>query len=319
MKKWTVMIIPDDGKATRQVQVPSSVVRVLSFAIIALVSGLSFLILDYVDLRARLANHQDLNAENEGLKGEARLLMQNLDEVKTALRRVQDYTYKLTELTELRVKRFSSKTGIGPLSPEEFQQAQKQPSEQPVNYMPLGLNVDKLAFRPVFDRLSGIGKQANNHALELQQLLSTLSQQRSLLQSIPSVTPVDGWVTSGFGMRTSPFTGERTLHVGLDIAAPVGTPILAPADGIVIFTGKKEGFGNFVMLAHGYGVISRYGHNNQNLVSPGQKLSRGEQIATVGESGRTTGPHLHYEIMVNGKLENPQKFILNLEPSNAPF
>jgi len=313
------MIIPDDGKATRQVQVPSSVVRVLSFAIIALVSGLSFLILDYVDLRARLANHQDLNAENEGLKGEARLLMQNLDEVKTALRRVQDYTYKLTELTELRVKRFSSKTGIGPLSPEEFQQAQKQPSEQPVNYMPLGLNVDKLAFRPVFDRLSGIGKQANNHALELQQLLSTLSQQRSLLQSIPSVTPVDGWVTSGFGMRTSPFTGERTLHVGLDIAAPVGTPILAPADGIVIFTGKKEGFGNFVMLAHGYGVISRYGHNNQNLVSPGQKLSRGEQIATVGESGRTTGPHLHYEIMVNGKLENPQKFILNLEPSNAPF
>ncbi len=313
------MIIPDDGKATRQVRIPRTFIRIASALLAVSLAGIVLLIADYIDIRAEIRKNQNLTAENEGLKGEARLLMQNLDEVKTALRRVQDYTYKLTELTELKVKRFSSKTGIGPLSPEEYQQAQKQPSPQPVNYTPLGLNVDKLAFRPVFDRLAGIGKQANNHALELQHLLSTLSQQRSLLQSIPAVTPVDGWVTSGFGTRTSPFTGERSMHAGLDIAAPVGTPILAPADGVVIFTGTKEGFGNFVMIAHGYGVISRYGHNNQNLVSPGQRVARGEQIGTVGESGRTTGPHLHYEIMVNGRLENPQKFILDLDPSNMAF
>src|SRR6185312_3091128 len=153
---------------------------------------------------------------------------------------------------------------------------------------------------------------ANDHALELQRLLSTLSQQKSLLSSIPSVAPVDGWITSGYGIRVSPFTGERTMHSGLDIAAPVGTPILAPADGVVIFTGAKAGYGNFIMIAHGYGVVTRYGHNHQNMVQPGQKIARGEQIATVGDSGRTTGPHVHYEIVVNGKTNDPKKFILDM-------
>jgi murein DD-endopeptidase MepM/ murein hydrolase activator NlpD len=99
--------------------------------------------------------------------------------------------------------------------------------------------------------------------------------------------------------------------MGIDVAAPVGTPIVAPADGVVIFTGAKQGFGNFIMIAHGYGVVTRYGHNHQNMVQPGQKVTRGEQIGTVGNSGRTTGPHLHYEVLVNGHNENPKKFILD--------
>jgi murein DD-endopeptidase MepM/ murein hydrolase activator NlpD len=172
--------------------------------------------------------------------------------------------------------------------------------------------MDNLVFRPVFDRLNSIGQDANNHAFELQHLLSTLSQQKALLSSIPTFSPVDGWITSGFGRRVSPFTGEKGVHQGIDIAAPIGTPILAPADGVVIFTGAKDGFGNFIMIAHGYGVVTRYGHNLQNMVQPGQKVSRGEQIATVGMTGRTTGPHCHYEIVVNGKTENPQKFILDM-------
>lgn len=89
------------------------------------------------------------------------------------------------------------------------------------------------------------------------------------------------------------------------------TPIVAPGDGVVIFTGRKSGFGNFIMIAHGYGIISRYGHIAQSLVSPGQKVTRGQQIATVGMTGRTTGPHLHYEILANGSAINPRKFILD--------
>jgi len=102
------------------------------------------------------------------------------------------------------------------------------------------------------------------------------------------------------------------MHFGIDVASPVGTPICAPADGVVIFTGAKEGFGNFIMIAHGYGIVSRYGHNAQNLVQPGQSIKRGEQIATVGMSGRTTGPHLHYEVIVDGRPANPKKFILDM-------
>ena len=103
------------------------------------------------------------------------------------------------------------------------------------------------------------------------------------------------------------------MHRGIDIASSIGTPVLSPADGVVIFNGKKEGFGNFIMIAHGYGIVSRYGHNAENLVKVGQRVQRGEQIATVGMSGRTTGPHLHYEVVVDGHNTNPQKFILKMD------
>ena len=307
------MIIPDGHRATRQLSMPQALISIGFFGSFFVLFAGGFVFLDYLHLRAFRHRYQVISAENEGLKGEARVLMQNLEEVKVSLRRVQDYTSKLGELTTLKVQTFRKKTGIGPLSVEEFSAAQRTAAAvQPEGYVPIGLNMDKLVFRQVFDRLSGIGQEANNDALELQHLLSTLSKQKNLLASIPSIAPVDGWITSGFGVRVSPFTGERTDHAGIDIAAPVGTAIMAPADGVVIFSGAKAGFGNFIMVAHGYGVVTRYGHNHQNMVQPGQKVARGEQIATVGDSGRATGPHVHYEVVINGKLENPQKFILDL-------
>ncbi|MCX6106623.1 MAG: M23 family metallopeptidase [Proteobacteria bacterium] len=316
MKRITIMIIPDGCRATRQLRIPEALVKItFGLSLVALCAA-GFVFFDYLELRYFRNNFRLVASENEDLKGEARLLMQNLEEVKGALRRVQDYTGKLGELTALKVQKFTKKTGIGPLTAEEFSVAQQSTAvvatKDSSAYVPVGLNVDKLVFRPIFDRLASIGHAANNHAMELQHLLSTLSQQKNLLSSIPSVAPVDGWITSGFGTRVSPFTGERTAHAGIDIAAPVGTPIMAPADGVVIFTGAKAGFGNFIMIAHGYGVVTRYGHNHQNLVQPGQKVGRGEQIGTVGETGRATGPHLHYEVVINGKLENPQKFILDM-------
>lgn len=309
------MIIPDGVTATRQYRVPQVALRLGLAAFLLAQGALGYLFFDYMDLRTQRANFANLNNENLGLKGEARILMQNLEDVKSALRRVQDYTARLAELTMLKVQKVSKETGIGPLSHEE-QAASQKPIAARISkaddYVPLGLEIDKLTFKPVFSRLASINQEASKQMLDLQHLLSNLSQQKSLLQSIPAVSPVDGWITSGFGMRISPFTGDRTMHYGLDIAAPLGTPILAPADGVVVFVGAKEGFGNFIMIAHGYGVVSRYGHNHQNLVQPGQKIARGEQIATVGSSGRTTGPHLHYEVVVNGRTENPQKFILDI-------
>ena len=240
--------------------------------------------------------------------------MASLETVKQGLSRVKDYSEKLSEITNVQVKQVSKKTGIGPLSREENKIAQDitdRALPQIINQIPAGVNPDALVFRPVFDRLVNLEYDANQQAMELQQLLSSVSQQRSLLQSVPSIAPVNGWVTSGFGKRISPFTGESTMHQGLDLASPVGTAIFAPADGVVIFSGAKEGFGNFVMVAHGYGIVTRYGHNAENLVQVGQRVGRGEQIATVGMTGQTTGPHLHYEIVLNGLVVNPQRFILD--------
>jgi murein DD-endopeptidase MepM/ murein hydrolase activator NlpD len=314
VRKITIVIIPDGVHATRQLSVPRILVKGLVVTGLVSSACLGFFTLDYLELRAQRQTFATVHNENQGLKGEARILMQNLEEVKGSLRRVQDYTSKLGELTMLKVQKVSKETGIGPLTEGEYHSSQQTTvqSVAPEEYVPLGINMDTLAFKPVFNRLASISHEANRQMVDLQHLLSTLSQQKSLLSSIPSVSPVDGWITSGFGMRVSPFTGERTLHLGIDVAAPLGTPILAPADGVVIFSGAKAGFGNFIMVAHGYGVVTRYGHNHQNLVQPGQKVVRGDQIGTVGASGRTTGPHLHYEIVVNGKTENPQKFILDM-------
>jgi murein DD-endopeptidase MepM/ murein hydrolase activator NlpD len=177
--------------------------------------------------------------------------------------------------------------------------------------------MDSLVFRPVLDELDNVGKTAATQAVELQRVLGSLSQQKSLLSSIPSILPVNGWIASSFGSRVSPFTGETGLHQGLDIAAPTGTPIYAPADGVVIFTGARAGFGNFIIVAHGYGLVTRYGHNAENLVEPGQRVHRGEQIATVGDTGRTTGPHLHYEVLVNNHTTDPKRFLLDAVSDSA--
>lgn len=309
------MFIPEGTRATKQIRIPVFLLS-LSFSIFLMASMVSgYVIYDYLHLIRLKVMYQGLTIENNALKGEARLLMSHLDDVKKSLQRVQDYSEKLGELTRVRVEKVSQKTGIEQNQEGVANDANSAGSEvhgeTDSHYIPPGLNIDSLTFRPVLGQLAVIGRKAQQNSLELQQLLSSLSQQRSLLQSIPSIAPVEGWITSGFGSRTSPFTGESTKHMGLDIAAPPGTPIKAPADGVVIYAGTKEGFGNFIMIAHGYGIISRFGHNEQNIVQPGQKVVRGEQIATVGATGRTTGPHVHYEIQVNGNHDDPQKFILD--------
>jgi len=309
------MVVPDGARATRQIKIPHLLVR--SLLIIAMFGfGLfGYLVFDYVELTGIRSSYHHVASENKSLKGEARILMNNLEDVKRSLRHVQDFSAKLGELTQLKVQKVKRKTGIGPLSKEEYKTALSEEPNLPSskNYLPLSVNLDNLTFRPVFDQLAEVQKASKTHAIELQQLLSTLSQQKSLLSSVPSVSPVpSGWITSGYGIRISPFTGKRSIHRGLDIAGPIGTPIYAPADGVVIFSGVKDGFGNFIMIAHGLGVVTRYGHNHQNTVAPGQKVRRGEQIATVGRTGRTTGPHLHYEVLVNGRNQNPKKFILDM-------
>jgi murein DD-endopeptidase MepM/ murein hydrolase activator NlpD len=135
-------------------------------------------------------------------------------------------------------------------------------------------------------------------------------KQALLLSSTPSIYPVRGLMGNGYGWRRDPFTGMRDFHQGLDIVAPVGTKVLSPADGIVTKVGTKGGFGNSLVISHGYGVATRYGHLASYKVRVGQRVKRGEVIGLVGSTGRSTGPHLHYEVLVHRRHVNPVKYIL---------
>ncbi|HWH17629.1 MAG TPA: M23 family metallopeptidase [Allosphingosinicella sp.] len=128
--------------------------------------------------------------------------------------------------------------------------------------------------------------------------------------AIPSLKPVRGAnFTSGFGVRSDPFQGRAAMHAGIDLAGPIGTPIYATADGIVGRSEWSGGYGNLVELNHGKGIQTRYGHLSKSLVYPGQRVKRGDQIALMGSTGRSTGSHLHYEVRIDGKAVNPVPFM----------
>lgn len=135
--------------------------------------------------------------------------------------------------------------------------------------------------------------------------------QRVLLASTPSIWPVRGYLSTAFGNRVDPFTGQWDFHSGIDISTPLGTKVVAPADGIVVSIGQKGGYGNAITLNHGYGIVTQYGHLDHFDVRPGQRVKRGDTIGFVGNTGRSTGPHLHYEVWVRDQAQNPIHFILD--------
>jgi murein DD-endopeptidase MepM/ murein hydrolase activator NlpD len=143
-----------------------------------------------------------------------------------------------------------------------------------------------------------------------------VEQRESLMNATPSIWPVHGWLSAGYGMRADPFNGERDFHPGLDISADKGTPILATAAGKVELAAPSGDYGNLVVVDHGYGLVTRYGHLSKFAVWVGRQVKRGDVVGYVGSTGRATGPHLHYEVLANGKLINPLQLLTGKAPKN---
>jgi murein DD-endopeptidase MepM/ murein hydrolase activator NlpD len=138
---------------------------------------------------------------------------------------------------------------------------------------------------------------------------SGVERRRSLADATPSIWPVAGWLTSDFGNRRDPFTGGRDFHPGLDISANKGDEVLAPAIGTVSMAGWNGSYGNMVVIDHGFGIVTKFGHLSRFAVMNGQQVNRGDVVGFVGSTGRSTSSHLHYEIWVNGKLTDPMRLL----------
>lgn len=167
------------------------------------------------------------------------------------------------------------------------------------------------------DSISNLKFEVNNikRLLELEmknikEVENIIIKKREELSRIPSILPARGIIVSNFGYRRDPFTGEWKMHEGIDITAPTGTPVYATANGRVVFAGYKDGYGLCIDISHGNGIITRYAHLSRILVSVGQKVKRNEIIGKVGSTGRSTGSHLHYEVIVNGVPKNPLNYII---------
>ena len=153
--------------------------------------------------------------------------------------------------------------------------------------------------------------EADRQAAALEEITHYFEAQRRELARSPAAWPARGLVTSDFGARLDPYTADRVLHRGLDIAGPAGGPVLAPSDGTVTFAGSKTGYGKRVVIDHGLGIETTYSHLARIEVKRGQAVQRGQRLGTVGSTGRATGPHLHYEVRVDGEAVNPRQFIMD--------
>lgn len=170
---------------------------------------------------------------------------------------------------------------------------------------------DLLTVNKVQEDISWLERQSKVEEQVLDALIEAAKDKAGRWAAMPSIWPVHGWVTSGFGPRVSPFTGLLAMHDGLDIGAAPNTSVQAPASGYVVSAGFEAKMGNVIQVDHGYGIETEYGHLAKILVKKGQKVKRGDVIALVGSTGRSTGPHLHYMVKIKGQSVNPRDYILD--------
>ncbi len=187
--------------------------------------------------------------------------------------------------------------------------AEQAGNEVTQSYVPL-YRQDLLAKR-MHSLADKLAEDVSLEEIRQQEILLALRENREFMVMTPSIWPVEGHLTSSFGYRVNPFTGKSTLHAGIDIATRVGTPVVAPARGTVVSAGWQNAYGNCVVINHGNSITTRYAHMSSFTVKEGQVVNRGDVIGAIGSTGRSTGPHLHYEVRIAGTPVNPMRYILN--------
>lgn len=306
-KKLTLLIFDATGTPVKQTTLPRLLVPMGLCILVGVAIGLYWGISDYLRLRneANMAHHlrADLNAQAELVEHQHHQIAaftHKIDRLNLQLKSLHEFEKKIRIIANLDPNDSSvSMFGVGGADPEAI---------DPINMMKQD---HQERIRDMHNDINEINHSSHDQENAFASILDQLEGKRNLLAATPSIRPVKGWITSSFGRRQSPFTGRKEFHRGLDIATREGTPILAPADGLVTYSGRKRLMGNMITIDHGFGMATRYGHMKKLLKKKGARVKRGETIALVGNTGRSTGPHLHYEVRLNGVAVNPLNYFLN--------
>ncbi len=296
---FTFMFLPGPNAKVRTLTISKSVIKTALISLAcALVLSL-YLIYDYNDVKDKALELRAMREE----------LMQQKAQVQNFALNLLDYKRQMFLLRDLDTK-LRRAVSLGPRDKAQQVLGIGGPDELGLhNLTTLGEKKQEEALKEMSQELTQLRGAASKQEASLQMLIEYFEDKRSLYASTPSLWPVRGWVTSHFGNRMSPFSGIEKFHEGIDIAAQTGTPIVAPADGVVIKAGFGTGYGNMVEISHGYGIKTIYAHNSRLNVKAGQRVRRGDIISYVGDSGSSTGPHLHYEVRLNGLPVNPTKYM----------
>ena len=307
MKNNISLLVLSNTGPIKQVALSKTVIQFiglcLGFGLIFFVLGIT----DYYHLKKKLNNNHEYQEK----------IADQFDEIISHRRHIQKFADEFNTLKSrlVELNNFEKKIriiaaidntsdqdgffGIGGSMPEDLD-----------TQIPL-LKKHNSLIREIHEQTPQLELASKKQLQRFESILVYFEQQRDILSSTPTIRPTKGWVTSQFGYRISPYTGMREFHKGLDIANRQGTRIVAPADGTVTSISSNTILGKFMAIDHGHGVVTKYAHIKKALKEDGQEVKRGDTIALIGNTGRSTGPHLHYEVYLNGIPVNPTKYILN--------
>ncbi|MCP4665911.1 MAG: M23 family metallopeptidase [Deltaproteobacteria bacterium] len=300
IKKLTVFLVPEGTNSVKQFRLPWFLPLFFALFFLSFSALFIWMINDYLAIRVQMPRLAQLEKENQ-LKEEQFILMaKRIDQVSQRMGELKEFDRKIKAMVNLETGEDNARMrGVGGSDLTLSDPAHTVAKAHKELVQAMHRSLDNL------DVEVALGEQDKT------ELHKFLEKQKTLLASTPSIWPTRGWVTSRFGYRTSPFTSKREFHKGVDIAARRNAPIVTPADGIASNIEWHSGYGRVLTIKHGYGIITRYAHLQKALIKRGQYVKRGETVALVGRSGRTTGSHLHYEVHLNGVPINPLRYILN--------
>ena len=289
-KFYTFLIFPGAHGKVRKVQLPFYVFHILlAFSLVG-VTTMVALAGSYTRMLLKVSDYNNLRTDRETLKNQYR----SLEKV------VSQTNAKLDSLESLATE-VALTYGFGEARRSRFPRSLLVLATQSNPTLDSSYHASLYAFNFL--------KSTPANSLKDQGAASLLSNSSSDPSTIPSIWPVEGQVTAGFGERLDPLSGEGAFHAGMDIAAPTGTIVESTADGIVLSAGPDAGYGNAILMDHGSGIATKYGHLSKIYVVVGEEIKRGQVIGAVGTTGKTTGAHLHYEVHVQDTPVNPAKYL----------
>ncbi len=297
---FNILIFGQKTSKTRHLRIHRKTFKVVFYLFTFAFLSTTFFFCDYIQLKKKAFELDRLRQETETQKSQIRFFSARIEDLEKQLSKLKDFDKKIRIIANLeKGQESTSMAGLGGPSPSDIREKLKSERDEKGLIQQMRTDIERLK------------SEAVSREESLSELEKLLQNKKEMLVHTPSIWPVTGWVTSGFGFRTNPFTGLTQMHEGLDISNRVGATVVTPADGIISDIGNDWVHGKMLVVSHGFGMTTSYSHLSKVTVRVGQKLKRGDKVAEVGMSGRTTGPHLHYEIKLNGIPANPMRYILN--------
>jgi len=287
---YTFLLFPGAHGKLHKIRLPFYILHlVLAFSVVGMMTFMA-LANSYARMLLKVANYNNLRTEREALKSQYRTLEDAVSQSNAKLGSLQSLAAEV-----------ALSYGVGESGQPRFPRALLALATQSNSTLESGYHASLYTFNLL--RTTALNPPADRMA---RGLLPDPGFDRT---TVPSIWPVRGQITAAFGQRMDPLSGEGAFHSGLDVSAPYGTTVVAAADGLVFQAERDSGYGNAILIDHGYGIMTKYGHLSRIDVVVGQEVKRGQVIGSVGMTGRTTGPHLHYEVHVHDTPVNPAKYL----------